>query len=234
MAPTEGYHRWRVPKRLLGWGLSTWSGPRIRLILDHYEWDYRAINPTKSNLMHELHLLVQEYDLDSGDRMEIFNARQRGEAPPRRKPRVRTTSHPTLLVARQKYARNPPQGRTRSQTALAISATQQMRTDAVATNPLPIIASTLPRDCIMCFETLNPQNTPERRITSSCNHEPDVCRSCLATSISTQLDCKVWDQIDCPTCGHRLNFQDMREFADPAAFARSGSSSNWNSDELIH
>lgn len=74
--------------------------------------------------------------------------------------------------------------------------------------------------CAVCFEHLNPQNFPDRKTTVTCSHEPNVCRPCLSTSISTQFTSKVWNQIDCPTCGERLNFQDVKDFAESEIFER--------------
>ena len=74
--------------------------------------------------------------------------------------------------------------------------------------------------CTVCLEDLSSQNFLDRKVTVSCNHEPDVCRPCLSTSISTQFTSKVWNQIDCPTCGERLDFQDVKEFAESEIFER--------------
>ena len=226
MSTTEQYHRLGVPTTLLGWSQSSWRSSQIRIILDHYKWKYGAITPTKLNLMHELDLLVQERDLDFTDRMEILNADKRGGRLPKRKRRVRKVPHPTFpdwkAVARRELARNQAQTRPRTQPAVAASlaATPQAPNENLA-YARPNVDSAVAGDCAVCFETLNPQNTPRRKITSSCNHEPDTCKSCLTTSISTQLDNKVWDQIDCPTCGQRLDYKDVKAFADPIVFGRS-------------
>ena len=202
MSTTEKYRRLGVPTTLLGLNQRAWRMPGIRLILDHYKWKYEAITPTKLNFMHQLHLLVQEYDLGSQDRWEILNAHENGVKLPRRKPRVRRVPHPALpdskAIGRRQIARNQAKVR-----------------------PAPKVANALPRDCVVCFETLDPQNTPKRKITPLCNHEPNVCKSCLTTSISTQFNSKVWDQIDCPTCSQRLGFQDVKTFADSVVFGRS-------------
>lgn len=207
MSTTEQYRRLGIPTRLLGLSHGSWTIGNIRLILNHYKQKCDKIIPTKLNLMHELHLLVQEYDLEIKDRMEILNASKRGEPLPRRKPKVRKVPHPTFPKRKDlARARNQAQAKTASQVIG------------------PNVADLTSRDCAVCFETLNPQNTPKQKTTSSCNHEMDVCISCLTTSISTQLDNKVWDHIDCPTCAQRLEFQDVKAFADPVAFGRLDSS----------
>lgn len=213
-----------VPTTLLGMDYSSWTRENIRIILGHYQWRYSS--HTKRDLMHELDLLVQEHDLDLEDRREILKAIRRGKPLPRCKPRVRRVPHTTVpdrkSAARRALAQNPAQIRTRSQAALAASttATLQASNKTTLTNPGPHITSSLFRDCIVCYDALNTQTVPQRRITSTCNHEPDVCRTCLATSISTQFNSKVWDQINCPSCSQRLDFQDVKAFADPDVFTR--------------
>lgn len=234
MSTTEQRRRLDVPATLLGWDYHTWTRTQIRLILDHYKWNYDEITRTKRNLMHELHLLVQEFDLDRADRMEIVRASKNGKPLPRCKPRVRTVPHPIFPdrkgATRREFARNGARIRRLRQPAVAaiIAAAPQVRSDANLPTPIPNIPSALPRDCVVCFETLSPQNSPKRKITSLCNHEPEICTSCLTESISTQFSDKVWDQIDCPICGQRLQFQDVKAFADPATFGRSGLSCKLN------
>lgn len=218
MSTTEHYRRLGVPTIMLGLNYRSWTMTQIRSILDHYNWKNRATARTKLDLMHELDLLVQEYDLNIKDRIKILDALDRGDSLPRPKPRVRRVPHPTFpdwkAAARRKSARNQARTGTTSQSAVAAP------NNTALTKLSPNIASALPVDCVVCLETLNAQNIPKRKITSTCDHEPDVCKSCLTTSISTQLDSKVWDQIDCPSCGQRLDFRDVKAFADPVVFAR--------------
>lgn len=71
-----------------------------------------------------------------------------------------------------------------------------------------------------CLEVLTTAITPTRRITSSCDHDPLICSSCRAQFITTQLDSKIWNQIECPTCNARLDYQDVRAFATKSSFKR--------------
>ena len=226
MNAVNQYDRLGFPTTLLGMSYRSWTRENIRIILDDYQWRYHT--HTKRQLMHELDLLVQEHDLDVEDRREIFNAIRRDEPLPRCKPRVRRVPHTTLpdgnSAARRALAQNPAQIRTRSQAAVAASTktTLQAPNNTHFTNPGPHVTSRLSKDCVVCYEALSARTVPQRRITSACNHEPDVCRSCLATSISTQFNSKVWDQISCPSCSQRLGFQDVKDFADPDVFTRLG------------
>lgn len=198
MSTTEHLPLLYVPRTLLGLHYETWTRTNIRFILDRYNWNYEATD-SKIDLMHELDLLVQEYDLDKKDRMEILRAYKSGGPIPRRKPRIRRIPRPTFppwkATHRRSTAQNQSHARTRSQHAVeaAIAAITQERNDPVTTIDVSNVANVLPGDCVVCFENLSPQNKPNRKITSSCNHEPDVCRTCLTTSIATQLNSKVWD-----------------------------------------
>ncbi|MCJ1397278.1 hypothetical protein MMC11_000470 [Xylographa trunciseda] len=75
-------------------------------------------------------------------------------------------------------------------------------------------------ECIACLETLTIDVAPTRRITEACNHEASICVDCLAQSIVSQIDSKIWNQIDCPTCKARLTYDDIRAFATEAVFQR--------------
>ena len=208
MSITGYYRSLDIPDTLLGLSRHSWKKPQIRLILDHYSWKWDSNFSTKIDLTHQLHLLVQEYELETEDRREIFNAHKRGEPLPPRKPRVRRVPRPPYPVLNAVACRRLAQRQARARTI------------------------SQPLHCIICFETLNGQNIPKRSTTSSCSHGPNVCRSCLATSIATQVDNKVWDQIDCPTCGQRLHFRDVKEFADPIVFGRLESLYNPNPETL--
>ena len=226
MDAVNQYDEMGFPTTLLGMSYRSWTRENIRIILDHYQWRYDT--RTKLQLMHELDLLIQEHDLDLEDRREIFKAIKSDKPLPRCKPRVRRVPHTTLpdrkSAARQALAQNPARTRTRSRATVAASTTITLQApkNPNSTNPGRPVTSNLSKDCVVCYGTLNERTVPHRRITSACNHEPDVCRSCLATSISTQFNSKVWDQISCPSCSQRLGFQDVRAFAEPDVFTRLG------------
>lgn len=76
------------------------------------------------------------------------------------------------------------------------------------------------RECGVCLTTPGLERFPKRNITSTCNHTPNVCLSCLEQSIATQFSTKVWDQIDCPTCSQRLEHSDVKKFASSVVFGK--------------
>ena len=240
MSITGYYSSLDVPTTLLGLKCRSWKRSQIRLILDHYSWKWDSNFSTKIDLTHQLHLLVQEYELDRRDRKRIFNAHKRGEPLPPRKPRVRRVRRPPYPVLNDvsdlRSAQRQARARTTSQPMLVPTNLDilQATKNHSSTKSRPNAASFSPADCEVCFETLNGQNTPKRKTTFSCSHEPNVCRSCLATSIATQVNNKVWDQIDCPSCGQRLHFRDVKKFADPIVFERLESLYNPNPETLTY
>ena len=76
------------------------------------------------------------------------------------------------------------------------------------------------KECSICLDSFGLERFPKRSITSTCNHAPDVCLSCLAQSIAAQFSNKVWDQIDCPTCSQRLQHADIKMFASSVVFGK--------------
>lgn len=71
------------------------------------------------------------------------------------------------------------------------------------------------RECIVCTD-VKPIATsfPSASVTTSCTHPPSTCLDCLATSIRTDLNTKLWNEIRCPECGATLQYDDVDRFAD--------------------
>lgn len=84
-------------------------------------------------------------------------------------------------------------------------------------DPLPTASDADAGDerlCQICYETLPGPSFPQRAPNSKCEHDANVCSTCLAKSLAQQMGQKMWDQIDCPVCSGRLGFFDVKEFAD--------------------
>ena len=77
-------------------------------------------------------------------------------------------------------------------------------------------------ECLICYDSFNPAETPVRQPTASCEHEVNICNSCLSASISSQLETRMWTRISCPAtaCDQLLDYNDVQEFAEPETFAR--------------
>ncbi|CAJ2505826.1 Uu.00g132200.m01.CDS01 [Anthostomella pinea] len=125
--------------------------------------------------------------------------------------------------------------------------------DGQATLQIPIFTHLLrprvPRDCIVCAETHDEFTSgypqlwnraikgftgewtwrilffPTAEILPDCQHEFHICRNCLATHISTQIESQsrnAVDNIACPTpdCSHKFTHAEIRNLASPETFAK--------------
>lgn len=70
------------------------------------------------------------------------------------------------------------------------------------------------RECIICTDTKPVSEFPTAAITKTCNHEPTTCLVCVATSIRTDLNNRLWNEIKCPECRETLEYDDVQRFAD--------------------
>ena len=138
------------------------------------------------------------------ERIEMLNAgrkairKARREEQQRQKPKI--VAHTTTLPA----------------TAFTFGSSAGVGSDYSAGEPS---AKNAP-SCIACLEILIPALAPGRKITNVCSHEPQICAHCLAQSIASQLDSKLWQQIDCPICSASLGYADVKNFATKATFQR--------------
>ncbi|KAH8696853.1 hypothetical protein GQ44DRAFT_694540 [Phaeosphaeriaceae sp. PMI808] len=76
------------------------------------------------------------------------------------------------------------------------------------------------KDCVICADTRSLSHFPDRPPTTECEHENDVCRRCLRTWIQSESASKMWNEVNCPVCAVRMQYDDMREFAPRAVFER--------------
>jgi hypothetical protein len=76
------------------------------------------------------------------------------------------------------------------------------------------------QDCIICTDTRSLHRFPSRPPTRSCTHAPNVCSRCLRTWIETSSSTKIWNEIDCPVCATRMQYDDIRAFAPREVFQR--------------
>ncbi|OBT67818.1 hypothetical protein VE03_02421 [Pseudogymnoascus sp. 23342-1-I1] len=81
-------------------------------------------------------------------------------------------------------------------------------------------SATSPTSCIICTENFSETVRPPGWISLACLHEPSVCSSCLAKCIKSDLETKIWNQIQCPECRTLLIYEDIQRLADLATFAR--------------
>ena len=86
----------------------------------------------------------------------------------------------------------------------------------------PQAIKALNHECLICYDPFDPVKTLVRQPTLSCVHEVNICRPCLAASISSQLETKLWTHVGCPTpaCEELLEYGDVQKFAEPHIFSR--------------
>ena len=226
MITDDTYAQEGVPTNLLGLHWKYWTKNGLLTILGHYGIN-RDRGVRKLNLMCRLNQLVRTHGLNRTDRLRIESACRRRIPLPPRKPRIlrslpssgldngsqrtRTGSHVRRAVGNIDYSR--PKYNISAPTA-TLSANE---------TSFPAVYAVASINCVVCLEELEATAFPNHEITGACNHEPNVCLECLSISIATQFTNKVWDHIDCPSCGERLDFMDIKDFADPAVFERQES-----------
>jgi hypothetical protein len=76
------------------------------------------------------------------------------------------------------------------------------------------------RECLICTDIRPLHRFPDRTPTSRCTHLNSVCRRCLRTWIQSEFSIKIWNEINCPICAARMQYDDMQEFAPRDVFRR--------------
>jgi hypothetical protein len=76
------------------------------------------------------------------------------------------------------------------------------------------------KECIVCSDKRSSRHFPNRPPTTQCSHLIEVCRRCLRTWIASQFSTKMWNEINCPMCPKRLQYEDMQAFAPSDVFRR--------------
>ncbi|KAF6833719.1 ring finger domain-containing protein [Colletotrichum musicola] len=76
------------------------------------------------------------------------------------------------------------------------------------------------RECPICAEMRDPSEFPRLSITLRCTHPPESCLQCLQMSIKSDLNSKMWTEIQCPECREPLEYVDIQKYADEETFAR--------------
>jgi hypothetical protein len=75
-------------------------------------------------------------------------------------------------------------------------------------------------ECSVCDET-----TPDSEFAdlTACKHDPDVCKPCFLSWLTTQLDSTSWEQMQCPStgCSETITHQDVQKHAPRDIFVRS-------------
>ena len=88
-----------------------------------------------------------------------------------------------------------------------------------SSTPGPSIPSTNPT-CGVCWDQVAVDDFIQGKLMPECEHEANVCRSCLAQSITAQLDSKPWNQLTCPLCTIKIDGNIVEKFAPSYTISR--------------
>lgn len=69
-------------------------------------------------------------------------------------------------------------------------------------------------ECIVCTDSKPVAEFPGAAITKTCAHPPTTCLDCVAVSIRSDLDTRLWNEIRCPECRETLQYDDVQRYAD--------------------
>lgn len=89
------------------------------------------------------------------------------------------------------------------------------------------------RECVVCTDSRPLSNFPLKPPTAQCTHNPNVCRRCLQTWISTVLTSKVWSEVQCLICYERLAYDDVCEYASSKVFCRYDELGESSTKEIV-
>ncbi|KAI1324733.1 hypothetical protein F5Y16DRAFT_380233 [Xylariaceae sp. FL0255] len=75
-------------------------------------------------------------------------------------------------------------------------------------------------ECIICVESIPRRDFPNGRISPTCQHEAQCCRSCLARHLDLQLQSNGSKSFTCPECREAIPYASIQEYASPETFMK--------------
>ncbi|KAI1632155.1 hypothetical protein F4809DRAFT_653488 [Biscogniauxia mediterranea] len=75
-------------------------------------------------------------------------------------------------------------------------------------------------ECVACLESRPPNAFPDTTITSRCTHTPSLCIDCTNLSIASQTQNGLLNQLTCPECSERLDYEEVQRCTSTDVFAR--------------
>ncbi|KAK7744699.1 hypothetical protein SLS62_010118 [Diatrype stigma] len=76
------------------------------------------------------------------------------------------------------------------------------------------------KECVVCVDRKSLDEFPVRSVSGACEHPPQTCLACVEMSIKTNFENKTWNDIRCPECSARMDYEDVERYADRDTFAR--------------
>lgn len=97
------------------------------------------------------------------------------------------------------------------------------RSTAISKIIYPILGDTRFKrrfECSVCMARFPGYFFPQGKLAPDCDHDSSVCIGCLGQSLDREIGEKPWDQVACPECPARLDFDTVKLFATAASFLR--------------
>lgn len=76
------------------------------------------------------------------------------------------------------------------------------------------------RACAVCSDEKQPLEFPAKPPSAVCEHTVNTCKDCLQQWISSELESKGWDRLNCPECSVQLQHDDVFRGASEEDFQR--------------
>ena len=77
-------------------------------------------------------------------------------------------------------------------------------------------------ECSICGDETEFEPAVSKAPTSTCVHDPTICKDCMSSYLSAKVHGGEWRSIPCPTekCGEKLTGRDVDEAADRKTFKK--------------
>ncbi|KAF2823507.1 hypothetical protein CC86DRAFT_68760 [Ophiobolus disseminans] len=155
----------------------------------------------------------------SRPRLNVLNEVDGNVGAPRRQPKYGRGKTSTESV-RIKSGGHQHARRSDSQQAKARVKGDHLSKPSASNSNLHQKKSQQTKECIICTDARSLRRFPNRPPTDQCSHDSDACRRCLRTWIESESSTKIWNEINCPICAARMDYNDIREFAPSEVFRR--------------
>lgn len=76
------------------------------------------------------------------------------------------------------------------------------------------------QDCPICAETLSEKYFPHRNPTSTCKHDPTLCKLCLQKCIDNFIEKHPYEAVECPECKELIADGDLEIMASREGVSR--------------
>jgi hypothetical protein len=138
---------------------------------------------------------------------------------PRRQPNYGRGRDPSDQSKPRAHQRDSKDDGLRSNEQTKVSTRQKPGSRGSKTGPRQI-KSTSTKECIICTDARSLYRFPYRPPTEQCTHDADACRRCLRAWIQSEFSTRIWNEINCPICAVRMQYDDIRQFAPREVFRR--------------